>query len=277
MLSLDTFLPGPRTCNPRAIVTTQQPSRGPIWNCTRPVVVDNADTTMSSSPLFVPRSALNWRPLYDTLPLGTPIPPAPNESSRLQWSASRDGPAEVNRLATEMFGQGKVIETPATAEAFRLYAQGDYSGALDSWKQAWFTMMRSQNNHWATFGGSAKYTYAFAANDILSNVSVSYGATAPMETPALHKFIPGAVNWLGLPADLNGANLIAFPGGGIDTRSLLLKFNETRDAVFMQRWCQFTDDWTTNFFVDADRAGRAGVNVKSIFVMVHAGECPSSS
>ena len=78
---------------------------------------------------MIPRSALNWRPLYDVLPPSEPIPPVSDEKHRLATFMARDADAEVQRLADEMFKQGKLLRNDDTAAAFALYGRGDSRAA----------------------------------------------------------------------------------------------------------------------------------------------------
>ncbi len=266
VVALTTFLPSATTCEPKPTVDTTQPTRGLIWNCSRSI----ADLRRPNRTLVIPRAAQNWRPLYEILPLSAPIPAVSDEASRLAKFAARDSDAEVRRLADAFFAHGKLRRNADTAAAFKLYAQGEKRAALDAWKLGWFAMLARQNYHWATHDGNNEITYTYSADDLMNNFSVAYGKTAPMETPSLHPYTLGAMNWLRLANGLTATQNLAFVGAGFDGGALLARFKDTSDPRYLLRWSGMIDDWVMNFFTDADRANRAGVNVKNIFVMTAA-------
>lgn len=263
VVALDTFLPSAAACEPRPTVVTTQPSRGLIWNCTRSIQsLHHVNRT-----LIVPRSAQNWRPLYEIVPPSAPIPAVADEETRLASFAARDSDEEASRLADELFGRGKLIHTADTAAGFKQYVQGDKRGALDAWKAGWFEMLARKNYHWATHDGNNEITYTYSADDLMQNFSVAYGKTAPMGTPSLHRYTLGAMNWLHLADGLPAVQNLVFVGAGFDGGALLARYQDTRNTSYLLRWSAMIDDWVMNYFSDADRANRAGVNAKNLFVM----------
>eukprot|EP01048_Picozoa_sp_COSAG05_P003167 COSAG05_NODE_142_length_16591_cov_6.726837_12_plen_1394_part_00 len=265
VVAMDTFLPSAKICTGPTVVTTQ-PTRGLIWNCSRPIKY----LGKPNKTLVIPRSALNWRPLYDVLPPSEPIPPVSDEKHRLATFMARDADAEVQRLADEMFKQGKLLRNDDTAAAFALYGRGDSRGALNAWKEGWFKMLARKNYHWSYQGNDA-ITYSFSADDLMHNFSVAFGKSAPMQTPMLHSYTLGAMNWMKLADGLAANQKLAFVGGGWDGGALFARYKTKRDPAYLVRWSSLLDDWLINFFQDADAANRAGVNVKNIFVMTAAG------
>ena len=266
VVALDTFLPSAATCEPKPTVVTPQPSRGLIWNCSRFI----QSLPRTNRTLIIPRSAQNWRPLYEILPPSAPVPAVADEATRLASFAARDSDAEAARLADELFARGKLLHTADTAAAFTLYAQGDKRAALDAWKAGWFKMLARKNYHWATHDGNNEITYTYSADDLMQNFSVAYGKTAPMDTPSLHRYKLGAMNWLRVADGLPAVQNLAFVGAGFDGGALLARYKQTKDPRYLLRWSAMIDDWVLNYFSDADRANRAGVNAKNLFVMTAA-------
>ena len=75
------------------------------------------------------------------------------------------------------------------------------------------------------------------------------------------------MNWLHLADGLPAVQNLVFVGAGFDGGALLARYKGTRDPSYLTRWSAMIDDWVLNYFSDADRANRAGVNAKNIFVM----------
>ena len=265
VVALETFLPSATTCEPKPTVVTTQPTRGLIWNCSRSIPT----LRKPNSTLIIPRHALNWRPLYDILPPSGAIPPVSDQAARLHRFAARDSDAEVERLSDEMFKGGKLLRDEDTDAAFALYSRGERRAALDAWKAGWFAMLARKNYHWSYQGNDA-ITYTLSADDLMQNFSVAFGERAPMQTPMLHKYTLGAMNWLRLATGLAANQNLAFVGAGFDGGALFARYQTTQDPAYLMRWADLIDDWVMNYFSDADEACRAGVNVKNLFVMTGA-------
>ena len=190
-------------------------------------------------------------------------PPA-DAVARMKWFEARNTKKELKKLADEFFNLLEP-QTPGLEEARELYAKGKYQKALDSWKRYWFTKMARVNNHMGYRVGQT--VYQGQGDDLLKGNSVLlYDGYV-----RARKITPGRIKWVDLPENPDGktisreAHLLLV---GKFPEALLMQYNETGDAKYLQRWAEIMDDWSMNSFQDADASK---YNVKNLFVM-HPGD-----
>ena len=191
----------------------------------------------------------------------------PDAEARGRRFAERNSPAAVRLLAEEFF---RLLEPdrPELAEARALLARGDDAAALKVWKRSWFARMARANLHLVWDGNT--FTYRGQGDDLLAGVrAIISSATADGS-----RFTPGRVCWVaipeaGTPAEKSAAldDAVACSYVGRICRGLLESYAETGEAKYLVRWAEILDDWSMNFFADAE-ASR--YNVKDLFAMNHA-------
>jgi len=212
----------------------------------------------------VPADAPAWIPITWLLDIGNESLP-PDSESRMREFAQRDSPGHVKALADEFFA---VIEPDISglAEARTLYQQGKYQEALEEWKTYWFAKMAKVNRHVAFDGGN--YYHQGAGRDLLENIRITIAGHSIRGD----RFTPGRIHWVNLPSDsIEIRNALADAGTlalvNVMPRPLLKSYWETGDPRFLAQWAKITDDWSLNFFRDADACK---LNAKELFVMTPA-------
>lgn len=205
--------------------------------------------------------AMSW--VLDVQPERTPS----DAGARSQRFAARNSPAAVRALAEEFF---RLLEPeiPGLDQAYVLHARGDDAAALEAWKRWWFARMARANLHLGFDGNT--FTYRGQGDDLLTGVRATINPT----TAAGSRFTPGRICWVDIPdhgaaeqqrAALEDAQACSYVGRMCP--GLLESYAETGDAKYLDRWAEILDDWSMNFFADAE-ASR--FNVKDLFAMNHA-------
>ncbi len=193
-----------------------------------------------------------------------------DSSERMKRFEERNSPEAVKALADEFFN---LLEpgVEGLAEARRLHAEGRDAEALDAWKQFFFEKMARVKTHLTPFAGMINSRYSGEGDDLLQGIKLSRDASRAS------KFTPGQILWVDVPmgARLDDAQQkqlveetesLAFVG--TFGEGLLARFNETGNPKYLQAWSDIMDDWSMNFFRDADASE---YTVKNLFVM-HPGD-----
>ncbi len=196
----------------------------------------------------LPVRVSDWVSMAWLLDADASRPPADAEQ-RLQRFAARNSPAEVEAFAKHFFSLLDE-KTPGLEEAFKRFAKGQYSDALDAWKKYWFAKMARVNLHWAFHNDYAGYRAN--GSDLLSGIMVTI---TPGEARAM-RYVPGQINWIDLPADgknLNRAMEDCERKAQVGKVSwpLLYAYRDDPNPKYIARWAEIMDDWAINFFADA--------------------------
>jgi len=189
-----------------------------------------------------------------------------DSADRMRRFEERNSPEAIKALADEFFN---LLEpgVEGLAGARRLHAEGRNEEALDAWKRFFFEKMARVKTHLTPFAGLISNRYSGEGDDLLQGLKLSTDATKAT------KFTPGRIFWVDTPADdrdqqrvIEETSNLAFVGSFAE--GLLARFNETGDAKYLRAWSEIMDDWSLNFFRDADASE---YNVKNLFVM-HPGD-----
>eukprot|EP01052_Picozoa_sp_SAG31_P018193 SAG31_NODE_1278_length_9041_cov_3.415231_1_plen_2946_part_10 len=230
----------------------------------------------SGDAVKIPASAANWQPLHTT-GMPTTVAPVPSDrSQRLAAFAARDSDSSVKALSEQLFGGGLLLRSVETAASFALFEKGSHRAAIDAWQTSFFLQLKPRNIHYSYNPAlTACCSYSSAADDLLANFSVTFGpgVLTTGTDVSLAKYEVGAINWMNFADDLQGVQNLAFVSANFG--SLLTAYNESKAAgaantKYIERWAALLDDWTLNFFQDADKACKSGVNAKNMFVMLGA-------
>jgi len=193
---------------------------------------------------------LEWSPLVWLLGT-TKQPPPPDAVQRLARFKARNTTG-LTAFADHFFD---LIEPDVVdlAEARALHAQGKDEAALESWKKYWFAKISRMTLGSATTGGSTDGSYHGIGDDLANNVRLDLtGSTARMV-----KFVPGVIDWLDPAMGTDNKYVEKFPCG------LLEAFRDTGNPKYVTSWAEIMDDWSTNYFAQADTSA---TNVKNLFV-----------
>lgn len=187
--------------------------------------------------------------------------------ARMKRFTERNSPEEIKALADEFF---RLLErnTPELEDAHRFYESGDYIKALDTWKKFWFARMERVNLNLAFH--PTIFSYRGEGDDLLSGVRLTIGRFTSVAT----RFTPGRTFWVDIPeesrlqekqATLQYLENLALVNHA--ARGLVISYQETGEPKYIERWAEIMDDWSMNFFADAE-ASR--YNVTNFFVMFPA-------
>jgi len=190
----------------------------------------------------------------------------PDAEERMRRFAERNSPGAVRALADEFFNLLEP-DVEGLAEARRLHAEGRNTEALEAWKRFFFEKMARVNSRLTPHAGQIFSRYHGEGDDLLGGLMLS------SDNSRAKKITPGRILWVETPVDAadqrrvvsEGANL-AFVGSLGE--GLLARFDETGDPKYLRGWAEIMDDWSMNFFRDADASE---YNVKDLFVM-HPGD-----
>ncbi len=181
------------------------------------------------------------------------VQPPPDAEKRMEHFAARNSPAEIEKLARDFFSE--LDDTvPELAGARQLYAEGKYQEALDSWKEYWFAKMKRLNRH---AGVHTEYSsYATQGDDLVNGLMVTISAR---EARAV-RYIPGQIPWINLPNPSDESAMDAALSDceqkaqvGKVTRPLLEAYSRNPDPKYIKTWADVMDDWSLNFFNDAEK------------------------
>jgi hypothetical protein len=221
---------------------------------------------------FIPPATADWAPLDWVLAVSPERRPA-DADQRLAAFARRDTSAALAALNERFF---TLLEPDAAGmeEARRLAAKGKHAKALDAWKRAWFAKMARANAHAADRGLDGE-VYTRQADDLLAGLRVTFQeAGAGAHAVRASRFTPGCVHWVDLPS---GSDLPSLRAALADTAeqalvnkfggALLAAYRRTGRPEYLARWAAIMDDWSLNYFADADACG---YNASDLFVMIPA-------
>lgn len=199
---------------------------------------------------LVPPRAPDWVAMGWVLNADSSTPPPDVERRRAAF-AQRNSAAEVEALA-KRFVPLLDASLPEIRPVAAHYAAGRYAEALEAWKRYWFAKMAKANLHIALHGDFV--TYAANGDDLLNGLMVTIN---PNDARAL-RYTPGEVHWIDLPAggrELNDALSDCERKAQVGRVSwpLLASYRRTPDARYLKRWAEIMDDWSLNFFADADQ------------------------
>lgn len=213
-----------------------------------PVVQAPADNPVAGT--LVPPRAPDWVALGWLLNADASIPP-PDLERRRQVFAGRGEPAQVQALA-EQFVPLLDERLPALAPVFAHYRAGRYAAALEAWKRYWFAKLAQANLHIALHQDFV--SYSANGDDLMAGLMVTIN---PNEARAL-RYTPGEVHWIDLPTDQRklGEALSDCERKAQVGRvcwPLLAAYRRRPDPRYLQRWAELMDDWSLNFFRDAEQ------------------------
>lgn len=215
------------------------------------------DVVGVNRPIRVP---VSW--LVDVAEEKLPV----DSAERMNRFGVRNSPEAIKDLADEFFS---LLEpgVEGLAEARRLHAEGRDEEALDAWKRFFFEKMAAVKTHLTPFAGLISSRYSGEGDDLLKGLKLSTDATKAA------RFTPGRIFWVDTPASdadqqrvIDETSNLAFVG--TFGEGLLARYDETGDARYLRTWSEIMDDWSLNFFRDADASE---YNVKNLFVM-HPGD-----
>jgi hypothetical protein len=178
--------------------------------------------------------------------------PVSDPEVRMRHFADRNSPVEVERLAKRFFAEIDP-KAPGMETAWQLYNAGKYSEALDAWKKYWFAKMWRINSHQALHVNYVSYTAN--GDDLMKGIMVTI---TPGEARAI-KYTPGQIHWIDLPSTKGPAlrqaidDCVRKSTVGMVSWPLLYAYRSHPDPKYIQRWSEITDDWSLNFFVDAEK------------------------
>lgn len=176
---------------------------------------------------------------------------------RMQRFNNRFSPEILAELADEFF---LMLDpnVPELAQARELYAQKKPAEALDAWKQYWFAKMARENLKKGFH--VLPPVYPGQADDLLNGVRIVIGMDgfdAQPKSISASRFTPGRFPWVALSEDDPNKGEILRDAAFLFNvnnlqRPLMLRYDETGDLRYIQRWAELTDDWAMNFAADAD-------------------------
>ena len=196
-----------------------------------------------------PENCVEWAPMVWLLGIQKEAPPA-NAARRMAIFEARDT-GNLAPFAKRFFDmiEPDVMEL---VEARNLHYEGKDSLALDAWKKYWFAKISKLELGSVTDGGAAEGDYNGIADNLLTGVRLDLsGEKARMIT-----FTPGRIDWLDSAMGKDNKYIEKF------TRGLLEAYSATGDAKYVKRWAEIMDDWSLNYFADADTSP---TNVKNLF------------
>ena len=188
-------------------------------------------------------------------------------AARVARFAARHSVESLHTLGDEFF---RLLEAdvPGLARAYALHAKGNNAAALEAWKRWWFVKMARANQHLGYDMNT--FTYRGQGDDLLAGVRASIARSKATGS----RFTPGRIFWVDIPdratlEDKRTALEAAQECGYVGRMccGLLDSFAQTGEAKDLARWAETIDDWSMNYFADAE-ASR--YNVKDLFTMNHA-------
>jgi hypothetical protein len=234
-----------RTTDAVFTLTPVEGERNPAVGMVVAAPLENGTATPLLSDNWVP---MNW--LLDA----DKMVPLPDAASRMKRFEARNSPYETERLAYRLIS---LIDprTPGIAPLFQLYQGGHYQQALDAWKIYWFAKMTKVNLHWAIQNIDAP-TYPTNGDDLVKGIAVTIASNSARAI----RFIPGQIHWIDLPKEddpgFQNALSDAQDKAAVDAigHPLLEAYGRKQDPRYLQTWSAIMDDWSMNYFDDAQKS-----------------------
>ena len=206
-----------------------------------------------------------------TIDLSAPaqkLPPMKDAARRKQLFAERDSPANIERLADELFalwdwdqsGTSRLPITnrlrPMKKEVIRQYEDGEYQAALDAFRAYFFakvSLLWEDKRGWTTRAFDNRFNGDLNRSNYEDNVTLMmrnvFQTKVTKETVDLGE--DGAIRWDWQPEGLQNPwytpVVFEYITRVEEFNMLWWKFVDTRDVMFLNKWTSYLDDYNMNY------------------------------
>jgi hypothetical protein len=196
------------------------------------------------------------------------LPPLKDAAKRKEVFAERDSPENIKKLADELYalwdrdqsGTSRLPITnrlrPMKREVIRQYEEGQYQEALDAFRAYFFakvSLLWEDKRGWTTRAFDNRLSSDLNTNNYEDNVTLLmrnvFQAKVTKETVNLGE--DGVIRWDWQPEGLQNPwytpVVFEYITRVEEFNMLWWKFVDTRDAMFLNKWISYLDDYNMNY------------------------------